>query len=620
MTILNESEIVVYTETELKQIIEENNTYTYIYFGNNITLTKGITIPNTKTNIIIDGTYNQTTYTLEDKKSTSTSDTITVAPLIKTVTVKNMNIVGYNYYGIIYVPENNQYKDVIVEYNNITYTGPQISFHPTGLTRFINSNITIKENYSAGNEVAECNKIEIGGTTTITHESTANSSFWFRNQNPSLTILPNSIVNFTSKNRELLYGVNNLALTISKNAKFIITTHNGLAYGTNGTGTTLIDENSSLTLKQTNSNGSYSTWYSYGTITINQNASLEIINDYPNITTSNYNISFQGTTSGLIINNPSKIMLYNEKANIINTNSNIPFTFNFSRINLSNILLDKNAIISKETIPEYSWYKDEDISTITGTFTNTKVTITSNNFTEEELNTLPDLNNFIFQTKKILTIGTLKIHINALTNTDTVIKGITTQNASILISYNDQNIVTQADDQGSFTYTYQTPLEEGTIITFTAKENNELIYKTKKIQIVYEGDLILENASKIINFKLSPIKLDPIICPRNEELKVTITDSRINSTNWKLYAEITQDLTSQTGQVLENSLIFIDENNNIIPLTKDPVLVYTGEKTEEGIKVTNVTWDENKGILLQITKPLINQMEYSAIILWSIKE
>lgn len=620
MTILNESEIVVYTETELKQIIEENNTYTYIYFGNNITLTKGITIPNTKTNIIIDGTYNQTTYTLEDKKSTSTSDTITVSPLIKTVTVKNMNIVGYNYYGIIYVPENNQYKDVIVEYNNITYTGPQISFHPTGLTRFINSNITIKENYSAGNEVAECNKIEIGGTTTITHESTANSSFWFRNQNPSFTILPNSIVNFTSKNRELLYGVNNLALTISKNAKFIITTHNGLAYGTNGTGTTLIDENSSLTLKQTNSNGSYSTWYSYGTITINQNASLEIINDYPNITTSNYNISFQGTTSGLIINNPSKIMLYNEKANIINTNSNIPFTFNFSRINLSNILLDKTAIISKETIPEYSWYKDEDISTITGTFTNTKVTITSNNFTEEELNTLPELNNFIFQTKKILTIGTLKIHINALTNTDTVIKGITTQNASILISYNDQNIVTQADDQGSFTYTYQTPLEEGTIITFTAKENNELIYKTKKIQIVYEGDLILENASKIINFKLSPIKLDPIICPRNEELKVTITDSRINSTNWKLYAEITQDLTSQTGQVLENSLIFIDENNNIIPLTKDPVLVYTGEKTEEGIKVTNVTWDENKGILLQITKPLINKMEYSAIILWSIKE
>lgn len=620
MTILNESEIVVYTETELKQIIEENNTYTYIYFGNNITLTKGITIPNTKTNIIIDGTYNQTTYTLEDKKSTSTSDTITVSPLIKTVTVKNMNIVGYNYYGIIYVPENNQYKDVIVEYNNITYTGPQISFHPTGLTRFINSNITIKENYSAGNEVAECNKIEIGGTTTITHESTANSSFWFRNQNPSLTILPNSIVNFTSKNRELLYGVNNLALTISKNAKFIIITHNGLAYGTNGTGTTLIDENSSLTLKQTNSNGSYSTWYSYGTITINQNASLEIINDYPNITTSNYNISFQGTTSGLIINNPSKIMLYNEKANIINTNSNIPFTFNFSRINLSNILLDKTAIISKETIPEYSWYKDEDISTITGTFTNTKVTITSNNFTEEELNTLPELNNFIFQTKKILTIGTLKIHINALTNTDTVIKGITTQNASILISYNDQNIVTQADDQGSFTYTYQTPLEEGTIITFTAKENNELIYKTKKIQIVYEGDLILENASKIINFKLSPIKLDPIICPRNEELKVTITDSRINSTNWKLYAEITQDLTSQTGQVLENSLIFIDENNNIIPLTKAPVLVYTGEKTEEGIKVTNVTWDENKGILLQITKPLINQMEYSAIILWSIKE
>lgn len=54
-----------------------------------------------------------------------------------------MDITGNNYYGIVYVPESTSYKDIITEYNNITYNGPKISFHSTGLTRLINSNISI---------------------------------------------------------------------------------------------------------------------------------------------------------------------------------------------------------------------------------------------------------------------------------------------------------------------------------------------------------------------------------------------------------------------------------------------------------------------------------------------
>ena len=257
---------------------------------------------------------------------------------------------------------------------------------------------------------------------------------------------------------------------------------------------------------------------------------------------------------------------------------------------------------------------------INGTFTNTNVVISSNNFTEEELKKLPSLDNFIFQTKKILTIGILKLNVNALTETDTVMKGLTEPDASILISYKNENIVALADSQGAFSYAYDVLLSEVTIITFTVKENNELIYETRKIQIVYSGDLLLESASKLISFKLLSIKLDPIICPRNDELKVTVMDSRVNSTNWKLYVSVVQDLTSSNGIVLENSLVFVDEDDNIIPLTKAPVFVYKGEKNDEDVKMTNVMWDENKGILLRIMDPLINQMDYSAIISWNIEE
>lgn len=620
MTIINETTVVVYDSSELKNVLEEINTYTYIYFGSDITLTNGIKISNTKINIIIDGTYEGVRHNLIDKKSTSASDSITAQATLKTIIVQNMNITGYNYYGVIYVPEGNSYKDVVTEYNNITYVGPQISFHPSGLTRFINSNITIQENYAAGNEVAECNKIEIGGNTTIVHKSTANSSFWFRNSDPSFTILSNAVVNFTSENRELIYGVNNLLFTIGKNSKFTVTSASGMGYGTFGTGTTLIDQNASFTLRQTKSNGSYPTWYSYGKITMNNNSSLEIINDYTNINTSNYNIYFSSANSGFVLNNPYKVMLYNSKANIIYTNSTIPFEFNFSRINLFNTLVDKDSWISDSALPTYSWYKEKESSIINGTFTNSAVTISSNNFTTEELNSLPSLDNFIFQTKKILTIGDFQIHMKALTDTDTSLTGITSKNASILITYNDVTTIALADENGAFSYNYNTTLPVGTIITLTAKLEDELIYHTKKIQVVYSGELVLDEASKIVNFKFDPIRLDPILCPRNNELTVTVTDSRVNSSNWKLYASINQDLTSSSGIVLKDALVFIDENGDMTTLSDSKTLVYTGTNNDGNVKITNVTFDNDKGILLKVTEPLINNMEYESVISWSIEE
>ena len=160
MKIIDNLTVVVYTSDELKTALENNNGYTYIYFGSDITLSSGINISGTKSNVTIDGTYENVRYHYTDMKNLSGSSAIQAAnKLILNVTVKNMDITGYNYYGVIFVPDASTYQSTVVEYNNITYIGPQISFHPFGLTRFIDSDITIQENYAAGNEVAECNKI-----------------------------------------------------------------------------------------------------------------------------------------------------------------------------------------------------------------------------------------------------------------------------------------------------------------------------------------------------------------------------------------------------------------------------------------------------------------------------
>ena len=68
MTIINNNTVVVYTSLELKEVLENDNNYTYVYFGNNIILSSGISISSSKTNVVIDGTYNDVTYEYTDQK------------------------------------------------------------------------------------------------------------------------------------------------------------------------------------------------------------------------------------------------------------------------------------------------------------------------------------------------------------------------------------------------------------------------------------------------------------------------------------------------------------------------------------------------------------------------
>ena len=621
MTIINENTVVVTSSSELKEALEKDNAYTYIYFGNNITLESGITISKNKNNIVIDGTYNNITYEFTDQKKLGTGDTINISsPTITNVTVKNLKITGYNYYGVIYVPDSSNYKNTAVEYNNLTYLGPQISFNPWGLTRFINANITIEDSYATGNEVAECNQIEIGGNTTITHKSTSNSTFWFRNANPSFTILKDANVKITSEKRELFYGVTNLKFTISKNTSLYLTTYNGLAYGTNGTETTVIDENALFSITKTNYSGSYATWYSYGTITLNTNSSLLITNDYPNITDNNYNISFQGTNTGLYLNNPNKVILYNSKANIFNTSTTVPFSFSYSRINMFDKVVPYSGDISKDNLPTYSWYKNNSLSTISGTFNSTKTTISTNNYTEEELKILPDLTNFNFPNKKILSIGTVPLRLNAITDKDTNMSGITDSNASILIEYNDVSTIVKANEDGIFSYDYQETLDVGTVISFIVKNYDTVLYYNKTVEIVYSGELTLDTVTKYFEFKLSSISDNLLLYPRLNDLIITVTDSRVNSSPWRLYATINHDLESDDGIILKDSLVYVNDLGEISVLSSTPTLVYTGESNGGLLKVTNISWNENEGILFQLKDYLENKQEYKAEITWILEE
>ena len=56
MQILDKNTVVISTGDELKTVLEDKNTYTYVYFNNDITISSGILINDKKKYITIDGT------------------------------------------------------------------------------------------------------------------------------------------------------------------------------------------------------------------------------------------------------------------------------------------------------------------------------------------------------------------------------------------------------------------------------------------------------------------------------------------------------------------------------------------------------------------------------------
>lgn len=100
-------------------------------------------------------------------------------------------------------------------------------------------------------------------------------------------------------------------------------------------------------------NGNYATWYSYGSLTLEENSSLIIINNFDNIGTSNHNIFFSSADASFNVYNPKEIILYNTTANCITTNDTTNYNFDFSRINLFTNSVSMSDNISTDNLPTY---------------------------------------------------------------------------------------------------------------------------------------------------------------------------------------------------------------------------------------------------------------------------
>ena len=133
------------------------------------------------------------------------------------------------------------------------------------------------------------------------------------------------------------------------------------------------------------------------------------------------------------------------------------------------------------------------------------------------------------------------------------------------------------------------------------------------------GELTLLKATKNIPFSMIPSSTNPIILPKKNETVVTVVDSRVNSTNWKLYLNYTNPMIDSTGKVLIDSLFFKKFNNEEALLNTNKKLIYESSDNGGVVGVSNVTFSTDKGLFLKPSKDLLEDEDYSTLIIWSIE-
>ena len=578
----------------------------------------GFVINSNKSKVTIDGTYNNIKYTYTNNLSLE-ADVISVSNTNKKIILKNMNIVSSHGYGVIYVPSHPNYSNVVVEYNNINFNGIELSQNYYGTTKIIDSVIEIKDtNNVSAQRACNSNRIIIDGVSTITSNSSTNTIFFFNDVIPSLVkIMPNSRVNI-STDKEFMNGTNKLDLIVGHGSEFLLTTGNGFAITTtHGARNVLIEEMSSFTFIE-KSHQRIPMWNVFGDFIVKEGASVSILNTYMTTPSDNYNIYFKGINQKFILDNPKYLKIYTKNSNVVYANNPVDFSFKFTRINMWIYALDYISACTLDDTPAFYWYKENNLSEIKGVFNKDSTTVTSHNFTNDELNLLSDINSFSFQNIKILTMGLLKINIHPIIDSTNVISGHTIPYSDIKIEYDNKSLTASADENGLFETNIDSVILDNTRIKIISSLNS--CFTERKVITPFMGELTLLKVTENITFSTTSSSIKPIILPKKDKTIVTVVDSRVNSTNWKLYLNYTNPMIEKSGKVLIDSLFFKKFNNEEILLKTDKKLIYESSDNNGNINISNVTFSKDKGLFLKPSKDLLEDEDYSTLIIWSVEE
>ena len=79
-------------------------------------------------------------------------------------------------------------------------------------------------------------------------------------------------------------------------------------------------------------------------------------------------------------------------------------------------------------------------------------------------------------------------------------------------------------------------------------------------------------------------------------------------------------MMENTGKVLIDSLLFKKFNNEENLLKTNKKLIYESNDNGGNVSISNITFSTDKGLFLRPSKDLLENEDYSTLIIWSIEE
>lgn len=598
-----ETETVAGTFLELKEALESAD-ITMIYLSEDIVVESAVKINPDKPSLTIDGINpsdsEQKIHTLTEFNSSSKESAIALRSngALKEITLRNMMINGKNHYGTICVYE--EAKNVLNRYENIEYYGPQLTYNRYGSAYYKDTTAQIGKfgGASAPGEVGEVSAVTMEGRIRFTQvDAQLNEIFYIELQAGDIHVMEGADVEITALNESgFLYASNNVSLYIHQNASFQYQAPKRF-WENNPLKGLSIEEHAKFRINITEVLQYNSILRVDGSLQVGENAIFELIcaknPTYPALVING------GDT---VFNNPKRVLIYSPGARSIFYNTKTLLQFTGQQFNHWNKAGDGGF----DDLPLHNWKKADGTDFVfSGTvgigLSGNLLSVSSNyDVNDGAESDAPGISTFPLVELRVFAAGRMDVTASYRLSEDgrVIISGNTEPGAAVEIYSGDTMIgePVTADDTGAFTMTVlQEDVEHGIL---TVKAAFSYLYAQEELTF-YEAGLSFKTIPENITFVTTQLSVFPVLVPRRDDSwSVVIDDNLAAGSEWELLVCMETPLTPQdaTLPVLENALVYIDENNKQHTIEREKnVVVYSTISAGDGNPVT-ITWKEEQGI------------------------
>lgn len=620
------NEIVVYTFGEYKAALE-SSTVTTIYIGADIIMETGGAIINpVKEYLVVDGINPEdplkTVHNLTDYNSSYLTNTVTLGTNSgpKSITMRNLILYGRNYYGPIAIDD--AAKGVTMTFENIEYYGPQLIFNRYGTVHFKEALIHIGRfgGASAPQEVGEVAGVIFEGNVTIKQvEAQINEIFYFYAMAGAIEVKSNAVVNIsTFSDSGFIYSAYNVTFTAQAGAEFYYTapTQFWEAAGCFTAFTVKTDARVHISITGTKVSAVLRV---LGPLYVGEGAELLLKSNAGGFAALRMN-------GAATFENPGCVLLYSPAFRTI-----VYAAANNMNISAQQLNYWTGAGTGGfDNLPLNTWRKaDGSLFTLSGTIsaeTAGNFTSITSNFGAGDISAeaAPNSSNFSMINARVISFGRLEVdaEYEYLSKTAARVIGTTTPSAEVLLSYADEegNTVTyntSADGTGRFIVDLPGPLPDSTAIYIKCRY--QYLFTECTISSV-EKILQFESVPHIMTFSTGELmSKTEIISRADSDWSIKVYNSLGTGNKWTLTARLAGEMSSgyEVFPVLEDALIFVDENEKTVVLDTDSETLIMRHTTQNDVEITPVSWDADKGILLKI-KPgaAYTDVKYTTTIQW----